>query len=70
MLAVAQNSTFEATANVVSLKLSDDAYGIDEVEVENGVVDAAIYTIDGKRVNSMEAGQVYIINNQKVMIKK
>lgn len=70
-LSVVKDKTPGATSRSISLSFPEgDADGIGEIEVAEPAFDGAIYTIDGKRANSMQPGQIYIINGQKVMIKK
>ena len=69
-LNVVMNETPAATSRSISFSFTKgDADGIDKVEKAEFANDGNIYTLDGKRVNRMERGQIYIINGQKVMIK-
>ena len=69
-LSVPQSSDTEVTPASVGLRfINGGATKLNPVLMDKAVLDGAIYTIDGKRVNSMERGQIYIISGQKVMIK-
>jgi hypothetical protein len=69
-LNVVTNETPAATSRSISFSFTKgDADGIDKVEKAEFANDGNIYTPDGKRVNRMERGQIYVINGQKVMIK-
>ena len=62
--------TLDATPAAVGMRfINGGATKLNPVLMDKAVLDGAIYTIDGKRVNSMERGQIYIISGQKVMIK-
>ena len=62
--------TLDATPAAVGMRfINGGATKLNPVLMDKAVLDGSIYTIDGKRVNSMERGQIYIISGQKVMIK-
>lgn len=70
-LDVQKNSTPAATTRSISLRFPEGgATGIGDVKIELPADGSApIYTIDGKRVDVMQSGQIYIIGGKK-MIKK
>ena len=70
-LDVQKNSNPAATTRSISLRFPEGgATGIGDVKIELPADGSApIYTIDGKRVDVMQCGQIYIIGGKK-MIKK
>lgn len=63
--------TVQATvASFTCLFRGGEASNIDEVLLDKiSVKDGAIYTLDGKRVNDIERGKIYIINGKKAIVK-
>lgn len=54
--------------NCASVSLAEAA-GVGSVDVDNASGEDAVYTIDGRRVHSIEAPGLYIVNGRKVMVK-
>lgn len=67
----AENGLFWDASDIKNgiLRVTDVApVGIHGVEAERNE-QAAIYTLDGRRVNEAQRGQVYIVNGKKVLVK-
>lgn len=60
---------FDANVSSVSLRFKGGVTGIEGVALDVEVLNTAdgIYTIDGKRVDEMQKGKIYIIDGKKVL---
>ena len=68
-LANGVEGTIETPAAVAFFFRGGGATKLNAVVMDKTALDGAIYTLDGKRVNTMQRGEIYIINGQKVMVK-
>lgn len=68
-LANGVEEALETPAAVAFFFRGGGATKLNAVVMDKTTLDGAIYTLDGKRVNTMQRGEIYIINGQKVMVK-
>lgn len=68
-LANGVEEALETPAAVAFFFRGGGATKLNAVVMDKTSLDGAIYTLDGKRVNTMQRGEIYIINGQKVMVK-
>ena len=62
--------TFAVGTQTVTLKFKEGTTGIEGVELDAEVLFNAadgVYTIDGKRVDDMQKGQIYVVGGKKVL---
>lgn len=62
-------NSFDAGTQAVTLKFKEGTTGIEGVALDVEVLNEAdgIYTIDGKRVNDMQKGQIYVVGGKKTI---
>lgn len=69
-LDVQKDSTPAATARSISLRFpGNETAGMKAMEIPVLIENGEIYTIDGKRVENMQSGQIYIVGGQKIIKK-
>lgn len=69
-LDVVKGSTPAATTRSINLSFpGDETTGMKAMEIPVLIENGEIYTIDGKRVETMQSGKIYIIGGQKVIKK-
>ena len=69
-LNVVKDSTPAATTRSISLRFpGNETTGMKAMEIPVLIENGEIYTIDGKRVENMQSGQIYIVGGQKIIKK-